>query len=253
MTLGFLLKKIAGPQLAGRLRALKPAGASQGRASRDVPELESHLVSALVISGCLPPGLTVDIYDSRAWLGVTPFIVEKLRPPLLASLPWLSRFPETNVRTYVVGPDSSRGIWFFTLEAARGAAVAGATAVYGLPYRWASMDVRQDGGNFHYWSRRGEATTDIVVEPGLPAETTGLELFLTARFRLFSFRNKRLRFADVEHEPWPLKSARGLKINQTLLRSLSIDEPRGDPMIHHSTGVRTLEPSGLLRSSKGLI
>ena len=98
---------------------------------------------AVYIQSLLPPGLTVDIYDSRAWLGVTPFIVEKLRPPLLPSLPWLSRFPETNVRTYVVGPDGSRGIWFFTLGAARGAAVAGATAVYGLPYRWASMDVRQ--------------------------------------------------------------------------------------------------------------
>src|SRR4051812_48322865 len=82
------------------------------------------------IQGFLPPGLAVDLYDSRAWLGLTPFIVENLHPPLLPPLPWLSRFPETNVRTYVVGPDGSRGIWFFTLEAARALAVIGATALY---------------------------------------------------------------------------------------------------------------------------
>jgi pimeloyl-ACP methyl ester carboxylesterase len=29
------------------------------------------------------------------------------------------RFPETDVRTYVVGPDGREGLWFFSLDAAR--------------------------------------------------------------------------------------------------------------------------------------
>src|SRR3954469_3535284 len=111
------------------------------------------------IQRLLPPGLTVDLHDSCAWLGLTPFIVQKLRPPFLPPLPWFSQFPETNVRTYVIGPDGSRGIWFFSLEAARGLAVLAARALYGLPYRWASMSVRKEGETVTYHSRRGQGTT----------------------------------------------------------------------------------------------
>src|SRR3954465_15315092 len=61
----------------------------------------------------LPPGLSIDTFDGSAWLGLTPFVIEGLRPPLLPPLPWISRFPETNLRTYVRGPDGAPGIWFF--------------------------------------------------------------------------------------------------------------------------------------------
>jgi uncharacterized protein YqjF (DUF2071 family) len=195
------------------------------------------------IQRLLPPGLTVDLHNSYAWLGLTPFIVGKLRPPFLPSLPWFSQFPETNVRTYVIGPDGSRGIWFFSLEAARSVAVLGARVLYGLPYRWASMSVRKEGDSIAYHSlrRKGRTcvTTDIVVQPGTEIQTTDLETFLTARFRLFSFRKKRLWFADVEHEPWPLREGHIRKIDETLLRSLSLDEPHCNPLCHYSTGVRT--------------
>ena len=50
----------------------------------------------------MPPGLPLHLYDDgSAWLGVTPFLVSGLRPRGLPPLPWLSRFPELNVRTYV--------------------------------------------------------------------------------------------------------------------------------------------------------
>jgi len=102
----------------------------------------------------LPGGLTVDTFDSSAWVGLVPFVVEGLRFPYLPPLPWISRFPETNVRTYVIGPDGSRGIWFFTLEAARRLAVIGGRMLYGLPYRYASMQVRRDGDLRTYTSSR---------------------------------------------------------------------------------------------------
>jgi uncharacterized protein YqjF (DUF2071 family) len=195
------------------------------------------------IQRLLPPGLTADLHDSHAWVGLTPFIVENLHPPFLPPLPWLSRFPETNVRTYVIGPDGSRGIWFFSLEAARGLAVIGAAALYGLPYRWARMTVRKEGEILTYQSRRGAGTalaaTDIVVQAGAEIQANELEIFLTARFRLFSFRDQRLWFADVEHEPWRLRHGQIRRTEQTLLRSLSIDEPHHAPLVHHSIGVQT--------------
>src|SRR5688572_7906720 len=78
-----------------------------------------------LLAGRLPPPLELDKFDGVGWVGLTPFIVAGLRPPFVPALPWLSKFPETNVRTYVRGPDGQRGVWFFSLDAARLAAVIG--------------------------------------------------------------------------------------------------------------------------------
>src|SRR4051812_8969252 len=99
--------------------------------------------SPAAIAPLIPPSLELDTFDGEAWVGLTPFKVTGLRPPGLPALPWLSEFPEMNVRTYVRGPDGERGIWFFSLEASRLAAVAGARLTYRLPYRWARMRVNQ--------------------------------------------------------------------------------------------------------------
>src|SRR3989442_1638686 len=49
----------------------------------------------------LPAGLRVHTFDGSAWVGLIPFLMNRVRAPGTPSLPWLSRFPETNVRTYV--------------------------------------------------------------------------------------------------------------------------------------------------------
>jgi len=194
------------------------------------------------IQRLLPPGLAVDLYDSCAWVGLIPFVVEGLRPPFLPPLPCLSRFPETNVRTYVKGPDASRGIWFFTLEAARTLAVIGARSLYGLPYRRAAMEVEQDGDTLTYSSSRqsphGPAATRIVIQIGRSIRTTSqLENFLTARFRMFALRRGRLWSTDVHHPPWPLHEARVVHLEQSLFQSLALDPPLGEPLAHYSHGV----------------
>ena len=51
-----------------------------------------------VIQRMLPPGLVVDTFDGRAWVGLVPFVME-VRPPRGPALPWISHFCETNVRT----------------------------------------------------------------------------------------------------------------------------------------------------------
>ncbi len=76
-----------------------------------------------VVQRLLPADLMVDTFDGRAWVGLVPFMME-VRPPGIPALPWISHFCETNVRTYVKTADGTRGVWFFSLEAARWAAVA---------------------------------------------------------------------------------------------------------------------------------
>src|ERR1700760_1325769 len=84
------------------------------------------------IARLLPADLAVDTFNGAAWVALTPFRLADLRLPGTPSIPWLSAFPETNVRTYVRGPGGERGVWFFTLEAARLAAVVGARLTYRL-------------------------------------------------------------------------------------------------------------------------
>jgi uncharacterized protein len=193
-----------------------------------------------VVRDLVPPSLTVDEFDGSAWVGVTPFLLRGLRAPFVPPLPWLSHFPETNCRTYVIGPDGRPAIWFFSLDAARVLAVMGARVGYGLPYAWARMRIGFDRRiryrSARRWPDRG-ATTDIEVEPGPPIEAGPREIFLTARFRLYSVRAGRLVFADVEHPPWPLQAARVIRAEQTLTQSSGLPAPSGLPLAHFSPGV----------------
>jgi uncharacterized protein len=98
-----------------------------------------------VVQRLLPAGLRVHDFDGRAWVGLTPFVLGDLRTPVAPVPPWFARFPETNVRTYVVGPDGRDGLWFFSLDADRLEPVLVARATYALPYMWSAMTVERDG------------------------------------------------------------------------------------------------------------
>jgi uncharacterized protein YqjF (DUF2071 family) len=187
-----------------------------------------------LVQPLLPPGLVLDTFDGAAWIGLVPFEIYNL-----SGIP---HFPETNVRTYVVGPDGSRAVWFFSLDAARLAAVLGARIAYHLPYFWANMAVTSQNAAIHYRSRRKRphSTTvisDIVVQPG--GLFTGGELgdrdhFLTARYRLYTLIHGRLGYAQIEHEPWPLARATVVTLNQNLVDAAGLPAPDGPPVAHYA-------------------
>jgi len=81
------------------------------------------------------------------WVGLVPFRVVGLTLPQAASVPWLSRFAETNVRTYVIDETGRRGVWFFSLDAAR-LAVA-------------------DGERVRVSSRRGSVEAPVRIDSSL--------------------------------------------------------------------------------------
>ncbi len=197
---------------------------------------------AAVIRKLLPDEVTLDTFDGAAWVGLTPFLLSNLRPPLFPALPWISRFPETNVRTYVRGPGGERGVWFFTLEAARLAAVVGARSLYRLPYRWSRMHVEATGARTEYRSARKwpfrKAETHIVSEPGEPMRAGELDNFLTARFRLYTMAGKRLAFAQIDHAPWPLHAAGLVELEQSLVQGSGVPPPVGAPLVHYSPDLR---------------
>jgi uncharacterized protein YqjF (DUF2071 family) len=195
----------------------------------------------------LPAGLTVDLLDGRAWVGLVPFEMRVQLPATAAAPAWLGRFPETNVRTYVTDGLGRPGIWFFSLDASRLGAVFAARAGYQLPYYWSRMQVRRSGGTVRYacarragWPWRPLPQSVVEVEPGalIPrGELSNREDFLTARWRLFSWSGGRLRSAQAYHQAWPLRRAEVREVRDGLVLAAGLPSPVGRPLAHHADRV----------------
>ena len=193
-----------------------------------------------VVRPLVPRELDLDLFDGAAWIGLAPFLITDLAPPRWPALPWISWFPETNVRTYVVDGAGRRGVWFFSLDAARLAAVVGARIGYGLPYYWAKMRVRADSQRVFYRGRRWfpGGRSDIVIEKGeLIPEQSERDVFLTARFRLYARWLGRIVCARVEHPEWPLYTARVVRLESSLIRGAGLPRPEGTPLAHFAPRV----------------
>ncbi len=112
---------------------------------------------------------------------------------------------------------------------------------YGLPYFWADMQV--DIGpekNFYFSNRGGRAQTRIRIQKeGEITEQSPLDIFLTARFRLYSKLRGRLFTAEVEHAPWLLNRVRTLEFEENIRAAMGVDFPSMDFLVHHSGGVET--------------
>jgi len=187
----------------------------------------------------LPAGLQVDTFAGKAWISLTPFVLRGLRPPLVPFTLGID-FPEMNLRTYVVGP-AGPAIWFFSLDAAKVLAVAGARTTFGLPYFWSDMQMETGEKENFYFSNRGgraKARIRIAKEEKIVAPSE-LDIFLTARFRLYSMHARRLVTAAVEHPPWELNRARILELEENVRRTMGVEFSSNDFLCHHSPGVDT--------------
>ncbi len=194
------------------------------------------------VSRLLPAGLAVETFDGAAWVGLVPFAME-VRAPGVPAMPWLSHFPETNVRTYVRGPDGRTGIWFLSLDAARLAAVISARLTYGLPYYWSAMSVSRADRRVAYrshrrWPGRSGPASRLTVEVG-PRLSAAPELdhWLTERHRLYTVIGGRLASATAEHPPWPLRAASAIELADDLVVAAGLPRRVGDPLVHHADGV----------------
>jgi uncharacterized protein YqjF (DUF2071 family) len=168
-------------------------------------------VPAQEIQATLPPGLEVDRYAGRAYLGIVPFSMQRIRPRRLPPLPWISWFLELNVRTYVRDAAGRPGVWFYSLDCNQPVAVALARRFYHLPYFHARMRARAAGSTITYdCRRRGLAAADSrfiwsTAAAAGPAAPGSLEFFLVERYRLFSTdRAGRLYEGQVQHHPYQI-------------------------------------------------
>jgi uncharacterized protein YqjF (DUF2071 family) len=191
-----------------------------------------------VIQARLPAGLHVDTLDGAAWVSMTPFLMD-FRVAGLPPLPTMSTFPETNLRTYVRGPDGRDGIWFFSLEAGSLPVVLAASTFYRVPYRWARMTIEQ-GETVRYRSRRrhgAPAGHDIEVRVG-PAidEPQALDNWLIGRWRGWTTIAGRSCAVAVHHPPWPLHEATLVRFEESLFEVNGLHRPAAPPLVRFSPG-----------------
>lgn len=165
-------------------------------------------VPSRAIQPLVPDQLPLDTFNGQSWVSVTPFHMS-VRARGLPPLPFVSRFPELNCRTYV-NVDAKPGVFFFSLDAGSHAAVWGARRFYHLPYFYSQMRVVKQGESIVYSSRRGQARWSSRYGPIGPFERARpgtIEHWLTERYCLYSASGGRIFRAEIHHAPWPLEKA----------------------------------------------
>lgn len=203
-------------------------------------------VDPSVVRAHVPDALTVDTHGGDAWLSVVPMTNADVRPTW-APAGWGVRLPELNLRTYVTH-DGEPGVYFFSLDVQGVLSVLGARLFHHLPYFYARISLAVAGDRVRFESDRrhpgarpvrfagsyGPVGDELRVDPGSRAD------FLTERYRYYTESPRgALRYARIEHEPWPLYRATADVAENTLFAADGFARPETEPVFYYSPGVTT--------------
>lgn len=197
------------------------------------------------LQALVPPGLTVDTFEGKAYIGLIPFTLTGVRAVGTPPLPWISSFHEVNVRTYVHHGGRDPGVWFFSLDASSSVAVAAARAAYKLPYFNADIEFVATKEplpvidfHSHRTDDRGPSPAHLharyqPMEGPVTASAPGtLEHFLVERYVLYAVdEQRRLHRARVHHQPYPVQRVEVLELDETLIWATGLRR-------HDSVGIR---------------
>lgn len=198
-------------------------------------------ISESVLKPTLPNDLQVDLFEGRAWISVVAFKLKKLRIFPLRQLPW-NDFLEVNLRTYVIGSDGQRGVWFYSLDSSDLLATLGARLLFGLPYYKSDISMSQDATRYVWESRR--KTFGRLVSASISAKTTFSDLsgckkllsdFLLERYCFWSKRKASYSSSPsfVEHPPYDPVVLEDASYSGDLFRAQGMEEPDPTPVLSH--------------------
>ncbi|HEV2318483.1 MAG TPA: DUF2071 domain-containing protein [Verrucomicrobiae bacterium] len=194
---------------------------------------EPHIIRPLV-----PNELELDLFDNKAWIGISPFALTGLRLPSLPPIPGTNSFFELNVRTYVHFKGKP-GIYFFSLDASKTIPTLAARFFYFLPYFKARMTFSTHDGEFIFASERSASKAEFFAKWKMgkdlgEAPTHSLEFFLVERYAFFVKSGARVYIVRVHHAPWTLHEAAVQSCRSTMIEAAGIAEPASTPLAHFS-------------------
>lgn len=200
----------------------------------------------------VPDELEIEEFAGSSWIGVVPFRMAGVMLRPLPDLPWISAFPELNLRLYVRYQGRS-GVWFLSLDAPRLLAVLAARWWYRLPYHWSTVRHTMSAGGpgdypFQVRAVCPRAQPPLVFEAKygpvgevFRARLGTLEHFLTERYCLFTRgRGRKILTVQVHHAPWPLQKAQAEIRANDLLRPFNLSLPDQPPHLLFSSGVQVI-------------
>jgi uncharacterized protein len=196
-------------------------------------------IAASALRPFVPESLEIQEFDGTSWVGIVPFRMTGVMRRPFPDLPWLSAFPELNLRVYVTC-ENKPGVWFISLDATQPLAIWGARRFFHLPYFQATMQLKQHGQRLHYISERCHAAPRVAfrgtyepVSSCYLSQPGTLEHFLTERYCLYAQdRSGQLWRGEVQHHPWPLQRAT-LEIEENTIATAQGIAISGEPALLH--------------------
>src|SRR5215213_975787 len=187
------------------------------------------------IAHLYPPDTEPDTFEGSGFVGVVPF---QMADTGFARGPaFFGTFLETNVRLYSVDRTGRRGVVFLSLDTNRLDMVAAGRWIFGVPYRLARMDYREQADRRIYTSTvrwpAMSASSRVEVRVGDGLVVGPLEHFLTARWGLHVARGGRTWYMPNEHPVWALRRAELIGFDDDgLLASVGLGELGKRPPDH---------------------
>ena len=169
-------------------------------------------VDKKIIASLIPKNLNIDLFENKAYIGVIPFKMQNVSPRWAFPLPFISSFPEFNIRTYVKYKNK-RGVFFFTLDAQSIITCIYAPVAFGLPYHYSIGKVKRQGNRYYWRSRRIsnknklEGSCEAIGQEST-AKPNSIEYFFLERYTLFTKHRGVLKRAHIHHKPWVFQQAK---------------------------------------------
>jgi len=169
-----------------------------------------------------------------------PFRMSGVAPRLIPPMPFLSAFPELNVRTYVVA-EGKPGVWFFSLDAANPIAVEGARDLFHLNYYNARMRCASQADTIEYRSVRIHkgAPAAALIMSYRPAgavyysDPGALDNWLTERYCLYAANRRGAVWrGEIAHAKWSLQPAEAEIERNTMAEQIKVTLPDTKPLLH---------------------
>jgi uncharacterized protein len=185
----------------------------------------------------VPAGLEIETADGSAWISAVPFWMSDAHFRHLPPIPFLSSFPEVNLRTYVRCGEH-KAVWFLSLDTQSHINVFIARHAFNLPYFYADVAMAR-GEEIVFRSERpgGGSRFEVRYRPvgadHVPAEGS-IEHFLTERYSMACVdEDGDLYRGDIQHAPWRLQQVEWSAASMDLVSDAGFMTDR-EPLVFYS-------------------